>query len=159
MYFVVSHTSCTVEGVPNTISSCIRGKVSQGSRPVGVGGCSRGARDRERVGTNSLGSDQVMGGRSLGGLVRELKIALADVWEGGLRTFWGLGILAGTTRNTSAPIGRCRSRNSYVHPELLLPSTHGVQGCLASHFWRSGVSPRVPRIRFEIYHHPPSSSA
>ena len=68
----------------------------------------------------------------------ENKNPIADGLEGSARMLRGRGALFRETERALARRDRCRG--SYVHPTLLSPSTHVVQGCLPSHFWWGDVS-------------------
>ena len=138
---MVPRTHCTTEvsdEAPGNTLSYIRGESSQGGRSAGVESRSKGRNGKREA--NSLGSDRVGWGRSLGGLIRDSGSTLADAWGVKLRTFGGPDGLARKTESTSALVRRDGCHGLYAHSAPLSPLTHVVQGRLASHFWWGEVN-------------------
>ena len=135
--------SCTAETFDEghtTTSLYIRGESSHGSSGVDVEGCSQEGRDGERRDVDSLELDRMR--TSDGVPVGGPENVSTDVWR------------------VAARRGR-RGRGSYVHSAPSFLFTQVVQGCLASHFWRGGMSPRVSQngMLCIIDHHSLLSSA
>ena len=123
-----------------------RGTHSDGSCDARARGCSQGVRGVRRAATDSLGLDRVIGMISDGGRGgdSEHENSLVDVRGGNLRMLRGRDALSRETESTLVLARRDGGHGSYVHPSLLSPSTHFVQGRSPSHLWWSDVSPRSP---------------
>ena len=144
-HFVVPWNFCAAETSderPRTNWLYIRGESSHGSRAVCVED-----RSREMKGADLLGPVRR---RSSGGFVGSLgnpstDVPVGEVWVPDVPSPCGTG---------SALVGRGRGfRGSYVHPTPRSQVTHAVHGCLASHFWWGGLSPRIHWTRLRMYRH------
>ena len=126
----ISCTTETFDEGPTITSLCIRGEGSHGSSAVNVEGCSQEGRNKEMGDVDSLELDRVR--TSDGVPVGGPENVSMGVW----------GVVARRGR---------RGRGSYTHSAPSFLFTQVVQGCLASHFWWGGMSPRVSQ-NGRLYH-------
>ena len=61
--------------------------------------------------------------------------APAVVWRGEVGALGGSEVVSRETEGALVLVGRGCRNGLYVHPAPFFPSTHVVQGCLASHLW------------------------